>query len=308
MERIVIVIAGPTCSGKTDVAISLAQKINGEIISADSRQVYKHLTIGTAKPSAEQLGKVKHHFINELEPDVEFNASKFEVEAIELIQEIFERGKTPIVVGGSGLYIRALVDGIMNSVETDFDYRQELYEQREKFGNEFICEQLKKADPKSADEMLPQNWKRVIRALEVFHLTGEPIWKHQNEFERDLDFEFVQFGLSWERETLYKNIDARIDKMIEHGLVDEVREILSKGFSKELYSLNTVGYKEIISFLNDEISLERAVELIKRNTRRYAKKQMTWFRRDERINWLNMNESSRPENVSEEIALQISIV
>lgn len=308
MERIVIVIAGPTCSGKTDVAISLALKINGEIISADSRQVYKYLTIGTAKPFAEQLGKVKHHFIDELEPDVEFNASKFEVETIELIRKIFEKGKTPIVVGGSGLYIRALVDGIMNSVETDLDYRKQLYEQRDKFGNEFIFEQLKKVDPKSADEMLPQNWKRVIRALEVFHLTGEPIWKHQDEFERDLDFEFVQFGLSWERETLYKNIDARVDKMIEEGLVDEVEGILAKGFSKELYSLNTVGYKEIISYLNNEISLERAVELIKRNTRRYAKKQFTWFRRDERINWQNMNESSRPESVAEEIARQISIV
>ncbi len=308
MERIVIVIAGPTCSGKTEVAISLAKKINGEIISADSRQVFKHLTIGTAKPSKEQLQKVNHHFIDELEPDVEFNASKFEVEAIETIQKIFGKGKTPIVVGGSGLYIRALVDGIMNTVETDFDYRKELYEKREKFGNEFIYEQLKKVDPKSADEMLPQNWKRVIRALEVFHLTGEPIWKHQNEFERNLDFKFVQFGLNWERETLYKNIDARVARMIEQGLENEVKEILAMGFSKELYSLNTVGYKEIISFLNDEISLERAVELIKRNTRRYAKKQFTWFRRDERINWLNMDENSNPENVAEEIARQISIV
>lgn len=308
MERIVIVIAGPTCSGKTEVAISLAQKIDGEIISADSRQVYKRLTIGTAKPSKEQLKKVSHHFIDELEPDVEFNASKFEVEAIEKIRRIFEIRKMPIVVGGSGLYIRALVDGIMNSVETDLDYRQELYEQREKFGNEFVYEQLKKVDSKSAEEMLPQNWKRVIRALEVFHLTGEPIWKHQSEFERNLDFKFVQFGLNWDRETLYRSIDARVEKMIQQGLVNEVKEILSLGFPKELYSLNTVGYKEIISFLNDEISLERAAELIKRNTRRYAKKQFTWFRRDESINWLNMNENSKPENVAEEIARQISIV
>lgn len=308
MERIVIVIAGPTCSGKTDVAISLAQKINGEIISADSRQVYKHLTIGTAKPSLEQLKQIKHHFIDELEPDVEFNASKFEIEAVEIIRKIFSQGKIPVLVGGSGLYIRALVDGIMNSVETDFDYRQELYELREKYGNEFIFEMLKKVDPKSADEMLPQNWKRVIRALEVFHLTGEPIWKHQIEFERNLDFEFAQFGLNWERETLYKNINARVDKMIAQGLVNEVKEILLLGFSKELYSLNTVGYKEIISFLNKEITLERAVESIKRNTRRYAKKQFTWFRRDERISWMNMNVDSKPENVAEEIARQISIV
>lgn len=302
MERVVCVIAGPTCSGKTDVGIRLAQKINGEIISADSRQVYKHLTIGTAKPSREELEKVKHHFIDELEPDVEFNASKFEIEAIQKINKIFNDGKIPIVVGGSGLYIKALVDGIMNSVDTDSDYRNELYELREKFGNDYLYEQLKQVDPKSAEEMLPQNWKRVIRSLEVFHLTGEPIWKHHAEFERKLDFEFLQFGLEWERETLYQNINSRVDEMIEKGLVEEVKEILSLGFSKELYALNTVGYKEIISFLNEEIDLERAIELIKRNTRRYAKKQMTWFRGDSRINWVKMESKNETEKVALEAA------
>lgn len=302
MERVVFVIAGPTCSGKTDVGISLAQKVNGEIISADSRQIYKYLTIGTSKPNKEQLEKVKHYFIDELEPNIEFNASKFELEAIQKINKIFDNGKTPIVVGGSGLYIRALVDGLMNTVETDLDYRKELYELREKFGNELLYEYLKKVDSKSAEEMLPQNWKRVIRSLEVFHLTGIPIWKHQENFNRKIDFEFLQFGLNWEREVLYQNINKRTDVMIENGLVEEVKNILSRGFSDKLYSLNTVGYQEMISFLNGGFDFERAIELIKRNTRRYAKKQMTWFRADSRINWLELKQKSDFEKVAYEIA------
>ncbi|KAF0152587.1 MAG: tRNA delta(2)-isopentenylpyrophosphate transferase [Ignavibacteria bacterium] len=302
MERVVCIIAGPTCAGKTDVGISLAQKLNGEIISADSRQVFKHLNIGTAKPSKEKLGKVKHHFIGELEPDVVFNASKFELGAIEKINKIFDEGKTPIVVGGSGLYIKALVDGIMNNVDTDFEYRNELYALREKFGNEYLYKNLEKVDPKSAEEMLPQNWKRVIRSLEVFHLTGKPIWVHQKEFVRKIDFEFVQFGLSWKRKMLYHNINKRVDIMVENGLVEEVKEILKLGFSKELYALNTVGYKEIISYLDGEFDLERAVELIKRNTRRYAKKQMTWFRACSKINWLQVEGSEDIDKIASEIA------
>lgn len=307
MERIVIVIAGPTCSGKTEVGIKAAEKIGGEIISADSRQIYKHLTIGTAKPSPEELQRVKHHFIDELEPDVDFNASKFEVEAIEKIQKMFDDGKTPIVVGGSGLYIRALIDGIMNSVDTDAEYREELYTLREKFGNEYLYDMLKKVDPKSADDMLPQNWKRVVRSLEVFHITGEPIWKHQEEFKRNIKFEFAQYGLRWDRELLYQNINERVDKMIELGLVKEVEEILKKNFSKELYSLNTVGYREIISFLDGEISLERAVELIKRNTRRYAKKQLTWFNADSRINWLDIGSKADLEAAAGKIAARFKV-
>lgn len=307
MERIVIVIAGPTCSGKTEVGIKVAEKIGGEIISADSRQVYKHLTIGTAKPAPEELQRVKHHFIDELEPDVDFNASKFEVEAIEKIQKMFDEGKTPIVVGGSGLYIRALIDGIMNSVDTDAEYREELYALREKFGNEYLYDILKKVDPKSADEMLPQNWKRVVRSLEVFHITGEPIWKHQEEFKRNINFEFIQYGLRWDRELLYQNINERVDKMIELGLLKEVEDILKKNFSKELFSLNTVGYKEIISFLDGDISLERAVELIKRNTRRYAKKQLTWFNADSRINWLDIGSKADLEAAAGKIAARFEV-
>ncbi len=260
-----------------------------EIISADSRQVYKYLDIGTAKPDADELNKVMHHLVDCFTPDSEYNASRFEADSLNLIKEIIARGKTPIVAGGSGLYIRALVDGIFNSVDTDEELRMELLKKRAECGDEFLYEELKKVDPESASKMLPQNWKRVIRALEVFILTGQPIWKLQGEYKREVNYSFIQFGLNWKRDILYSRIEKRVDEMIEAGLVEETRRVLEMGYSKELNSLNTVGYKEIIAYLNNEITLERAVELIKRNTRRFAKRQMTWFRKDERINWIDIN-------------------
>ncbi len=289
MVRKVIVIVGPTCSGKTQVAIKLAEKLSSEIISADSRQIFKYLSIGTAKPTVEELNKVKHHFVDLLNPDEDYNVSRFEEEALAVIENLFTQDKIPVVVGGSGLYVKAIVDGIFNSVNVDLDYRKELRELKEKYGNEFIYNELKKVDPISASKMLPQNWKRVMRALEVYHLTGKPIWQFQQEYKRDLDYIFFQYGLLWDRNILYKRIDRRVDIMIKNGLLDEVKNILSLGYSKNLNSLNTVGYKEIISYLENQISLETAISLIKRNTRRFAKRQLTWFRKDKRIKWINVN-------------------
>ncbi|MFA7228850.1 MAG: tRNA (adenosine(37)-N6)-dimethylallyltransferase MiaA, partial [Melioribacteraceae bacterium] len=187
-----------------------------------------------------------------------------------------------------GLYIRALVDGIFDSVDTDPDYREELLDLRGISGNEILYEKLKSVDPVSASKMLPQNWKRVMRALEVYHMTGEPIWRIQEKHSRVSDLKFIQYGLNWDRVTLYRNIEERVDKMIADGLVNEVERVCHMGYSKNLNALNTVGYKEIISYLENEITLDRAAELIKRNTRRYAKRQLTWFRKDERINWLQI--------------------
>ncbi len=301
MERKVIVIVGPTCSGKTELGIRLADKLDGELISADSRQIYKYLDIGTAKPEEHDLKKIKHYFIDQLEPDKDFNVSKFEKEALKIIEEIFRKNKQPIVVGGTGLYIKALIDGIFDTVDTHEEYRLKLLELKDKFGNEFLYDKLKQVDPESARKMQPSNWKRIIRALEVYHLTGEKIGVHQQKYEREVDFYFVQYGLNWERKTLYKNIESRVDKMIETGLVDEVKGVIWKGFNKDLNSLNTVGYKEIISFIEGEITLERAVELIKRNTRRYAKRQMTWFRKDQRIKWFDVKEIEELNNICEQI-------
>ena len=306
MERKVIVITGPTCSGKTELGILLAGFFNTEIISADSRQFYKYLDIGTAKPDADSLTKVKHHFINSLKPDEYYNASKFEKDALEIVENLIQNNKIPIILGGSGLYIKAVVDGIFDSADIDSVYRNFMLKQKELYGNDYIYNELVKVDPESALKMLPQNWKRVLRALEVYHLTGEPIWKQQQKHNRNLNLEFYEFGLNWERNKLYSNIEYRIDQMISSGLVEEVKNILNMGYDKRLNSLNTVGYKEIISYLDGEITLEKAIELIKRNTRRYAKRQLTWFNGDKRIIWFSIKNKNDLSKIAEEIQKQIN--
>jgi tRNA dimethylallyltransferase len=304
MEQ-VIVIVGPTCSGKTALSIKIAEKLKTEIISADSRQIYKFLDIGTAKPSQEELKKVKHHFISELNPDQKFNVSEFEIESIKIISRLHSQQKIPIVVGGSGLYIKSLIDGIFNTVDIDEELREKLMHQRKIHGNEYLYNKLKEVDPVSASRMLPQNYKRIIRAIEVHYLTGKPIWMLQKEYKREINFEFKQYGLNWKRKVLYENIEKRVDEMIESGLVEELKDVLEKGFDKKLNALNTVGYKEIISYLDGEISLERAKELIKRNTRRFAKRQLTWFNKDERINWINIE---KPEDLNSAADIILSAV
>ena len=306
MERRAIIITGPTCSGKSSVALKLAASLGTEIISADSRQLFRCLNIGTAKPSASELSEIRHHFIDHLDPDVEYNVSRFEHEAIEVIDGLHRAKKIPVIAGGSGLYIKALVDGIFDEVDHDDEFRAQLLEQRKGFGNEFIYQILNKEDPAAAATMLPQNWKRVIRALEVKHLSGKSIIEYHENHRRNVDIDFIQFGLEWERETLYRRIEERVDSMIEAGLVEEVRSILNSGISDEINSLNTVGYKEIIAYLKNEITLKRAVELIKRNTRRYAKRQMTWFRRDARIRWMKVESKSDIGRIAAEILAELS--
>ncbi len=307
MEKRVIVILGPTCSNKTSLSLCLAKALNTEIISADSRQIFKYLTIGTAKPTVDELSITKHHFIDLLKPTEEFNVSKFEIEALKVIDELHKKNKIPIVVGGSGLYIKAIVEGLWNDVDTDKKFREKLLKEKEEFGNQFLFDKLMEIDSKSAETMLPQNWKRVIRALEVFHLTGKSILEFHQEHKRESDLEFHQFGLKWKREVLYQNIEARVDKMITAGLVDEVKSILELGYSQTLNSLNTVGYKEIIAHLNGEYNLERAIELIKRNTRRFAKRQMTWFRKDENIKWFEIKDGSEINRIGESIVLELNM-
>lgn len=304
MEK-VIVIVGPTCSGKTKLSIKLAELLKTEIISADSRQIYKQINIGTAKPSNIELKKIKHYLVNELNLDEDFNASKFAEQAKTIIDDIHSRNKIPIVAGGSGLYIKALIDGISDSAATNDDLRAKYLDLRRNFGNDYLYKELKKVDPDSASKMLPQNWKRVMRALEVFELTGKPIWYHHLKQERINNFDFKQYGLLWDREQLYKNIELRVDEMIEHGLVNELKNILSSGYSKFLNALNTVGYKEIIQYLDNEISLDHAIELIKRNTRRYAKRQMTWFNSDKRIQWKKINNQQDLEYLANQIKKEL---
>jgi tRNA dimethylallyltransferase len=301
VERKVIVLTGPTCSGKTTLSILLADKLHAEIISADSRQFYKYLDIGTAKPDEQILKRAKHHFINILEPDEYFNVSLFEKQALKIIEGLLDKNKVPIAVGGSGLYIKALTEGIFDEADFNEEIRNRFMLIKEESGNDGLYNELKKVDPESASKMIPQNWKRVLRALEVYYSTGHPIWKFHEKQTRRVDFEFRMYGLNWKREILYKNIELRVDGMIDNGLIEEIKYILDKGYSKSLNSLNTVGYKEIISYLEGEISLERAVDLIKRNTRRYAKRQMTWFRKMEGMQWIDVSSFDDLNNISEEI-------
>ena len=305
MERLVIVIVGPTCSGKTSLSIELARELRTEILSADSRQVFKHLNIGTAKPKTELLNSIKHHFIDSINIDEKFNASIFEEEALKIIENLFQQKKIPIVVGGSGLYIQALVDGIFNIVSTDDEMRNKFLEIKTKDGVEALYNELKNVDPVSAAKMLPQNWKRVTRALEVYYSTGRPIWELQQLYKRENEINFLQYGLDWDREQLYSNIELRVDEMIKNGLVEEVNNVLSKGYSTILNALNTVGYKEIIKYLENEISLDEAISLIKRNTRRFAKRQLTWFRKDKRIKWIPIKDIKQIEKISTAILEEV---
>lgn len=301
MEQKVIVIVGPTCSGKTKLSLILAEKLQTEIISADSRQIYKYLTIGTAKPDTIDLNSVKHHFIDQLNPDEEFNADIFSRKARKIISELVKKNKIPIVVGGSGLYIKALIDGITATVDSDKFLRDELLQLRNKYGNDYLYNELKKIDPESADKMLPQNWKRVIRAIEVYKLTGKPIWQHHKENKVSNEFDFIQYGLRWDRKNLYSNIEKRVDEMIKKGLIEEVKMILNMGYSKENNSLNSLGYKEIIDLLENKITLNEAVNLIKRNTRRFAKRQLTWFNADKRIHWFELHSFDDIDLIAENI-------
>ncbi len=277
MGRQVIVIAGPTCSGKTSIGIKLAKVLKGEVISADSRQIYKYLNIGTAKPTKEEMNGVKHHLIDFLEPDDDYNVSLFEEDSLSIINDLLNKNIQPIIVGGSGLYIKAVTEGIFEGAETDEQLRLSLKRRMEDLGAQALLNELKIVDPESAAKMLPTNHKRIIRALEVFYLTGKTISSLQKEYKRESDYTFIKFMLNYERESLYKRIEKRVDKMIEFGLVEEVKKIVSLEFDRNLNALNTVGYKEIFDYLDNFINLETAVELIKRNTRRYAKRQFTWF-------------------------------
>lgn len=290
MENRVIIILGPTASGKTDLAFELAQKLNTEIISADSRQVYKRIDIGSAKPPAEYLELVKHWFINSIELDEAFDAGMFESQSKVIIDNLHSQNKIPIVCGGSGLYIQALTDGIID-IPPDERYRKELHRLLNESGPECLLQRLQKVDPASAQSMIPQNYKRIIRALEVFHLTGKPISEIHEEQTKSNKYDFHMFGINWAREILYDRINHRVNKMLDNGLIEEVENILALGYSSKLNSLNTVGYKEIISFLKREITFDMATHLIKRNSRHYAKRQMTWFNKNPLIQWHNISSS-----------------
>jgi tRNA dimethylallyltransferase len=291
----VIVITGPTASGKTDLAVEFALRVDGEIISADSMQIYKYMNIGTAKPSMHERKGIPHHLIDIIYPDEEYSVAQFQQDAKSKIKEIIGRGRVPIVAGGTGLYINSLVYNItFSETITDWELRKKLQDIAIKEGAGALHKRLSKVDPKSAAAIHPNNVKRVIRALEVFETTGKTISQFQRESRLSPpEYDYRVFGLYVERDVLYKRIENRVDKMMKMGLYEEVKGILKLGYSRDLVSLQGIGYKEIIMAIEGFYSVEEAVEQIKKGTRRLAKRQMTWFRKTEGLKWLHIDVSDQ---------------
>jgi tRNA dimethylallyltransferase len=291
-NRVAIVLVGPTGVGKTYLSLLIAKKISVEIVSADSRQIYMFMDIGTAKPTKDILKDVPHHFINVLKPDEDFSAGKYSLEARNVVNEIVKRGNVPLIVGGSGLYIKALLEGFSTKNTQNSEYRKMLQEKLDLEGKEVLYNQLKEIDWDSAINIHPNNTKRVLRALEIYLVSGIPASKLYKINDSPLNFSNVKFGLTREREDLYREINGRVDQMFKNGLVEEVRNILKKGYGQELNSLNSVGYKEVIQYLSGEMNLKTCIDLVKRNSRRYAKRQLTWFRKDSDIKWITVEKES----------------
>ena len=292
MKKPIVVLTGPTAVGKTELSIQLAKVIGGEIISADSMQVYKHMDVGSAKITPEEMDGVRHYLVDELEPFDEFHVVKFQEYAQKYLNEIYAHGKIPIIAGGTGFYIQALLNDIdFTEQESDSAYRKEVEALAEEHGNQYLHDRLKEVDPESAEAIHPNNRKRVIRALEFYQETGRKISEHNaKEQMRTSPYNFAYFVLNDERSHLYKRIDARVDKMIEDGLEAEVRRLKEMGCTKDMVAMQGIGYKEMLSYLDGDYSLEEAVYIIKRETRHFAKRQITWFKRERDVIWLNKNE------------------
>ena len=288
-QKPMIILTGPTAVGKSALSVELAKKINGAVISADSMQVYRHMDIGSAKIRPEEMQGVTHYMIDELEPDEEFHVVRFVTMAKEYLKEIYADGKIPIIAGGTGFYIQALLYDIdFTEQQCDETYRRQLEDLAREHGAEYLHGILREVDPASAEAIHANNIKRVIRALEFYHLSGKKISEHnETERQKQSPYNFAYFVLTDERAKLYERIDRRVDAMIEAGLVEEVKKLKSKGCSREMVSMQGLGYKEILAYLDGGCTLEEAVYIIKRETRHFAKRQLTWFKRERDVIWLD---------------------
>ncbi len=308
----ICIIAGPTAVGKSDISIKVAMALCGEIISADSAQVYKYMDIGTAKLKNEEMQGIRHYMIDEVYPDEKFSAAVFRERALPYIDDISERGNLPIIVGGTGLYIKSLLDNFIFT-GSDEKYRKELRDMALERGNEYVHDMLKDVDIISYEKLHPNNLKRIIRALEVYKQTGKPITYFQEESKRKPSkFNLAYICLNMDREKIYKRINERVDLMVADGLIEEVEGLLYKGYDRKSTSLQALGYKEIIYYLVGEMNKEEAIELLKKNTRNYAKRQLTWFKGDERVFWVNVegyrNKEDIVENIVRYIAGNVSLI
>lgn len=284
-----VILAGPTAVGKTELSIRLAKRINGAIISADSMQVYKYMDIGSAKIMPDEMEGVKHYLIDELDPSDEFNIVRFQQMAKDALKEIYANGQIPIVAGGTGFYIQALLYDIdFTHQDSDEAFRKEMSDYAAEYGAEALHEKLKEIDPVSYKTIHANNTKRVIRALEYYRMTGQPISAHnEQEHQKVSPYNFAYFVLTDDRKHLYDRIDYRVDLMMKKGLADEVKNLYDMGYHKDMVSMQGLGYKELLSYLDGECSLEEAVYIIKRETRHFAKRQLTWFRRERDVIWLD---------------------
>ena len=301
MKKPLVILTGPTAVGKTELSIMLAKAVGGEIISADSMQVYKLMDIGSAKISKTEMGGVKHYLIDELMPDEEFNIVRFKQMASAALEEIYADGHIPIVTGGTGFYIQALLyDVDFTANETDNFYRKELERLAGEKGNDYLHDMLKEADAAAARAIHPNNVKRVIRALEYNKLTGKKISEHNEaESKKESPYNFAYIVLNRRREELYRRIEKRVDIMLGEGLVDEVKHLKELGYTRNMVSMQGLGYKEMLDYLNGEITLEEAVYILKRDTRHFAKRQLTWFRREREVCWLDVDGRTAEKSLEE---------
>lgn len=290
MKKILFVILGPTGIGKTELSIHIAKMLDTFIISSDSRQIYKELKIGTAAPSAENLKEIKHFMIAEKSIFDYYSAGKYEIEVLQILENIFQTKDYALLAGGSGMYIDAVCNGIDDLPEVDSQIRKNLCKKYDSEGIESIRFDLKRLDPEFYAEVDLQNSKRILKALEVCIQTGKKYSSFRKNSKKSRNFSIIKIGINTEREILYQKIDARVDKMFEEGLIDEAKEFIAH---KNLNSLNTVGYKELFPYFEEEYDLDEAKRLIKRNSRHYAKRQLTWFSRDKEINWFNVDEKNK---------------
>ena len=294
MKQPLIILTGPTSVGKTELSVRLAKQVNGAVISADSMQVYKYMDIGSAKISKEQMQGVRHYLIDEFLPDEEFNVVRFQQYAKKYMQEIYKNGQIPILVGGTGFYIQAVLYDIdFSEQDTDAAYRLELEQLAKERGAEYLHDLLFQVDPVSAQIIHANNKKRVIRALEFFKLTGTRISEHnEKEHSKQTPYRAAYFVLNDKREHLYQRIDRRVDEMLAQGLVEEVKKLRDMGYTKDLVSMQGLGYKELFPYFDSECTLQEAADVIKRDTRHFAKRQLTWFRREKDVIWVNKDKFS----------------
>ena len=289
MKKPLIVLTGPTAVGKTALSIALAKQVGCEIISADSMQVYKYMDIGSAKIMPQEMQGVEHYLVDVLKPEEEFHVVRFQQMAKEAMENIYAHGKIPLLVGGTGFYIQAVTRDIdFTEGEEDREYRSSLEQLAQSQGAETLHKMLQEIDPPSAASIHANNMKRVIRALEFYHLNGYPISKHnQQESEKESPYNLAYFVLNDERSRLYERIDKRVDLMMEAGLVEEVRGLRKMGYDRSMVSMQGLGYKELLAWMDGEYSLEEAVRILKRDTRHFAKRQITWFKREKDVIWMN---------------------